>query len=413
MRCHGRRVPSPFAAAHATVLVAVLGTVLAAVLTGCGPRQPDTRVTSAAHAAPPTPLSAEFTAPSADAGPNATVPPLTGKLSRPDLLVISTEPLSAVLRDRISALNGIAAMLPLSVASVRVADRSITVAAAEPGTYRRFTPRPTAGMTGVWRAVAAGDVALSHQIAADLHQPLGGTLDIRQRVNGLQLRIGAFATTVPQIHAVVNKQRRTQLGMTRDNALLVSLHDDNIVAVSEAIRRVVMRRAQVQPLRHNATAAVMHAATLTGGAVADAVGAFSYRYFPDGTVQPQPDWVAANIRSEPVPILGIVTCHRVMLPQLRAALTEISRRGLATAIDPDDYGGCYVPRFIDRDPSKGLSLHTWGIAVDLNVATNQRGTSGEIDRDVVAIFKKWGFAWGGDWEWTDPMHFELAALIRG
>ncbi|MGH3431465.1 MAG: M15 family metallopeptidase, partial [Thermocrispum sp.] len=60
----------------------------------------------------------------------------------------------------------------------------------------------------------------------------------------------------------------------------------------------------------------------------------------------------------------------------------------------------------------GLSLHTWGIAIDLNVAGNQRGTAGEIDREVVRIFTRWGFAWGGDWSWTDPMHFELAALVR-
>ena len=40
---------------------------------------------------------------------------------------------------------------------------------------------------------------------------------------------------------------------------------------------------------------------------------------------------------------------------------------------------------------------------------NQRGTVGEMDREVVAIFKKWGFAWGGDWNYTDPMHFEMDA----
>ena len=40
------------------------------------------------------------------------------------------------------------------------------------------------------------------------------------------------------------------------------------------------------------------------------------------------------------------------------------------------------------------------------------GTVGEMDRTVVSIFKKWGFAWGGDWSYTDPMHFELARLVR-
>lgn len=150
----------------------------------------------------------------------------------------------------------------------------------------------------------------------------------------------------------------------------------------------------------------------TGGSVAQAVGTFSYRWFRDGTVQPDPAWVAANIRTETVPILGSVTGHKVLFPQLRGALAEVAARGLADEIHPEQYGGCYVPRFIGRDPAQGLSLHTWGIAVDLNVPGNQRGVAGEIDRTVVAIFKKWGFAWGGDWAWTDPMHFELARIVR-
>jgi len=99
-------------------------------------------------------------------------------------------------------------------------------------------------------------------------------------------------------------------------------------------------------------------------------------------VQPDPAWVAANIRTETVPILGNVTGHKVMLPQLRGALQEVVNRGLADEINPEEYAGCFVPRFIERDPSRGLSLHTWGIAVDLNVPGNLRGTVGEIDRTV-------------------------------
>ena len=131
--------------------------------------------------------------------------------------------------------------------------------------------------------------------------------------------------------------------------------------------------------------------------MADALGSFRYRYFEDGTVEPDAAWVSTNIRSDAVPILGDVTCHKMMLPQLSAALQEVVDSGLASSIDPADFGGCYTPRFIGHDPGKGLSLHTWGIAVDLNVAGTQRGTAGEIDPGVVAIFAKWGFAWGGDW----------------
>jgi hypothetical protein len=151
---------------------------------------------------------------------------------------------------------------------------------------------------------------------------------------------------------------------------------------------------------------------LSGTSVTQAVGTFSYTPHPDGTVTPEARWVREYIRRETVPILGEVTGNKGMLPQLRAALDEVVARGLSDRIHPAEYGGCYVPRFIAHDPGKGLSLHTWGIAVDLNVPGNLRGTVGQMDRRVVAIFKKWGFAWGGDWSYTDPMHFELAKVVH-
>lgn len=61
--------------------------------------------------------------------------------------------------------------------------------------------------------------------------------------------------------------------------------------------------------------------------------------------------------------------------------------------------------------TRSISLHTWGIAIDLNVAENPQHTHGSIDPRVVALFKKWGFRWGGDWSDPDPMHFELGALL--
>ena len=205
---------------------------------------------------------------------------------------------------------------------------------------------------------------------------------------------GGFASAVPGSDA---PDRKVDVGP--QFALSEDLDIDEIERLVAAVERIARQQRAQRPL-------------LTEGSVAEAVGTFGYRWFADGSVQPDPGWVAANIRTEDVPILGQVTGHRVVFPQLRAALREVVARGLADEIHPEEFGGCYVPRFIGRDPSQGLSLHTWGIAVDLNVPGNQRGVAGEIDRDVVAIFKKWGFAWGGDWAWTDPMHFELARIVR-
>ena len=61
----------------------------------------------------------------------------------------------------------------------------------------------------------------------------------------------------------------------------------------------------------------------------------------------------------------------------------------------------------------GRSLHSWGIAIDINPAQNpyQRGNYGapikDIPDPVIEIFKHNGFFWGGDWPGErDAMHFE-------
>jgi hypothetical protein len=181
------------------------------------------------------------------------------------------------------------------------------------------------------------------------------------------------------------------------------------VVHSKEWRQISRMRNRVQEVAEQLNGRVPRERAQLTGSSAD-FGSFSYTYTADGSIQPDPAWVSEYIRTESVPLLGSVTCHKLMLPQLRGALRQVVASGLADAINPGEFGGCYVPRFIASDPSNPISLHTWGIAVDLNVPGNLRGTEGEIHPGVVAIFKSWGFSWGGDWGYTDPMHFELARL---
>jgi hypothetical protein len=141
-------------------------------------------------------------------------------------------------------------------------------------------------------------------------------------------------------------------------------------------------------------------------------GSFSYVVHPDGRISADPRWAQTHIRSRKVAILGTVRCHRLMLPQLARALREIERARLASLIDTSQYGGCYVARTILWDPANPLSMHAWGLAIDLNVSTNGYGARPKMDPRIVAIFEKWGFRWGGRWRIPDGMHFELAALLR-
>lgn len=57
--------------------------------------------------------------------------------------------------------------------------------------------------------------------------------------------------------------------------------------------------------------------------------------------------------------------------------------------------------------TKVSSYHAWGLAIDINATTNGRGGRGDIPGDVVSLWTRHGFAWGGTWRHTDPMHFEF------
>ena len=123
-------------------------------------------------------------------------------------------------------------------------------------------------------------------------------------------------------------------------------------------------------------------------------------------VAPDPGWRRRNIVTRRVPVLGPVTCHRRMIPVLRRALATLRRRGLARLVDPGDYAGCYAPR---RIPASGsLSLHAFGLAVDLNASRNPQGSPPRQDPRLVRVMERAGLWWGGRWPTVpDGMHFEF------
>jgi hypothetical protein len=135
-------------------------------------------------------------------------------------------------------------------------------------------------------------------------------------------------------------------------------------------------------------------------------GEFAARPRSDGTLEVDDSWHRENITSTSVPLLGRITCHRVLVPQIRNAMRDLQANGLDFLVD--QYSGCYSPRFIDHNPSGRLSHHAWGIAVDINAAENQFGTRPDQDPRLVDIMESWGFTWGGRWLVPDGMHFEWA-----
>ena len=349
------------------------------------------------------------------ADPDHAVDP-PGKVQTPleqaDMLIVDPdEQISDELAERIGKLKGVTEVAKLGIVQVSIENKIYNVAVVDPASYRRFTQDVSATLQDQWDRVAGGELAMSPQLKKRVPIDDDGYLRLGSSEEDPLIHVGAYAPQIPTVDLVVNAAWGEELGLTDPNALLVSARNSTPQALSKPVGRLagdlapqnldIASRLGLDP------GAVQVAVPV--GTFADAVGTFRYSVLNGGRIAPDPGWVKSHITTEVVPILGSVTCNRAIFPQLKAALAEIVARGLADEIHPDEYAGCYYPRFIAG--STTLSNHAFGLALDLNVPGNQRGTVGEIDRVVVDIFKSWGFGWGGDWNYTDPMHFEMNAVV--
>jgi hypothetical protein len=311
---------------------------------------------------------------------------------------------------KVRGIEGVAIATPVGLETFRIDGRKVLVGAVDPVPFRSVTPSTTRDADFVWSALLAGNAVVSFETANDLGLTEANTLQLEGRT----LQIGAFADNGSPGVADILIDHKLAEEMDFGGRRALSIGTDSAEdrgRVRSKLERILGSDLQelvpqVQELYEAEDPEPQ------GAAQGGLIGRMDYKILEDGFIEPDPNWVAANIVTADVPILGQVLCHRLLVPQMASALAEIDRAGLADRIDTSDYGGCYVPRFISRDPERALSMHAFGLAFDLNVQTNLYGTEGEIDPQVVEILQRWGFEWGGDWDPPDPMHFELDRLIH-
>jgi hypothetical protein len=341
---------------------------------------------------------------------------LSGRQYTVDMLLVSDDTIPADLVEqiekiRIAGQKAVTAAEPLSIGQFSVENKSYRIAAVDPADYWRYTGAGVSDESQqTWDRVAAGEIAVRGDLDGRLPLDKNGYLAVGSGAKTVPLHVGAYAPQVPSVDAVVNTAWGDALGIAEDNALMIYTGGISPQALRGKLKKIVgdisitdldaVARFGLDPDAFQTAVFV--------GTFASAVGTYNYTPIGGGRVQPEASWVKAHIVTETVPLLGTITCNKAMMPQLKAALAEVIKRGLADKVYQT--AGCYYPRYIAGTTT--LSNHSFGLAIDINSTENQRGTVGQMDREVVAIFKYWGFAWGGDWHYTDPMHFELQRIVN-
>lgn len=105
--------------------------------------------------------------------------------------------------------------------------------------------------------------------------------------------------------------------------------------------------------------------------------------------------------------LGVIPkrlyCNKDLVAPLSEAFSNVIQRGLVEQIKT--FNGCFNIR--KKVGAASQSLHSWGIAIDINAAWNGYNKKPTMSKELVACFVDAGFEWGGYWAKPDGMHFQL------
>ncbi len=102
-----------------------------------------------------------------------------------------------------------------------------------------------------------------------------------------------------------------------------------------------------------------------------------------------------------------IFCNSLMIIPLSQAFQNLITRGFVNELKTWD--GCFNIR-LQRGSRTKYSLHSWGIAIDVNAFENGLGVKPKLSAGFVKCFTDAGFDWGGNWKRPDGMHFQLATI---
>jgi len=249
-------------------------------------------------------------------------------------------------------------------------------------------------------SLEGSEVILGESSAAMRSVEAGGVLSMAHR----DLTVAGVVPdqVVGAAEIVTTIETGLELGVTTPRYLLVTVNGDR-TGFERSVREVLPEGMAVRIRAPGETPFLRHGdAVLPQVVIKSEFGEFSLRLGGSGSFDIETEWIAGNLATVEVPLLGPTTCHVGMLDSLRGAMAEVEQSNLGFLVETFD--GCYSPRFIGG--TRSLSRHAWGVAVDLNYTANPTGQVTVQDPRLVSIMERWGFTWGGNWLVPDAAHFE-------
>ena len=98
-----------------------------------------------------------------------------------------------------------------------------------------------------------------------------------------------------------------------------------------------------------------------------------------------------------------IYCNKDMIKPLTLAFQNLIKTGFVKELKTWD--GCFNIR--NKRGASSTSLHSWGVAIDVNSSWNGYGKKPTLSDGFVKCFTDNGFDWGGMWSKPDGMHFQL------
>jgi len=105
-------------------------------------------------------------------------------------------------------------------------------------------------------------------------------------------------------------------------------------------------------------------------------------------------------------IPNAILCNEQFVKPFETALTNLFFRKLGHEVK--SWEGCFNIR--QKKGSASYSLHSWGLAVDINSTWNGYKNYPSFSEGFVKCFTDAGFIWGGNWENPEGNHFEIAEI---